>query len=379
MSAVSNVLVVGGGIGGLTAAVALRRQGVSVDVAEVSPDHSVYGVGIIQPNNTLRALDRLGLAEACIAEGGPFHAWRLHDGAGNFLTEVRYTSAAAAHLPPINGIARPKLQAVLLDAARTAGADIRLGVTYDTLRDDGAGVDVTFTDGSLARYDLVVASDGLMSRTREYVAPDAPKPAYSGVGVWRYNFVRPPEVREGEIHYGARTKVGLTPISPTTMYMFLVTHEPENLWFPRHELATRMREHLADYTGLIGELREQIVDPDGVVYRPAEHLMLAAPWHRGRVLVIGDAAHATTPHLAQGAAMAIEDAVLLGELLGRDTGLDDALGEFMARRYARAKYVVDSSTQLVNWEVEEWSGVHNPDARPAALMGEAMQTLMAAY
>jgi 2-polyprenyl-6-methoxyphenol hydroxylase-like FAD-dependent oxidoreductase len=140
-----------------------------------------------------------------------------------------------------------------------------------------------------------------------------------------------------------------------------------------------MRHRLRRYHGLVGELRELIVDSAGVVERPLEHVLVPEPWHRGRVLLIGDAAHATTPHLAQGAAMAIEDAVLLGELLERAAPVDALLAEFMSRRFDRAKFVVDTSRQLSEWELEQWSGVHNPDARPGELLHTATQALMNDY
>jgi 2-polyprenyl-6-methoxyphenol hydroxylase-like FAD-dependent oxidoreductase len=107
-----------------------------------------------------------------------------------------------------------------------------------------------------------------------------------------------------------------------------------------------------------------------------ESLLLPAPWMKGRVLLIGDAVHSTTPQLAQGAAMAIEDAVLLGELLGRDAPLPQLLEEFMTRRFARVKFVVDASVQIGAWELEEWQGVHNPQANPGGLLHSATLALM---
>lgn len=379
MSVVSKVLVVGGGVGGLTAAVALRQQGIKVDLIEMNRDHSVYGVGIIQPSNTLRALDRIGLADACVAQGGAFPGWRLYDRDGKFLMEAPNSSAASPAHPPVNGITRPKLQAILLDAARDAGTTIRLGLALESLDDRGDAVEVRFTDGSAGSYDLVIGSDGLYSDLRRRLFGDASAPQFSGQGVWRYNFDRPAEVEWGGVYYGEKTKVGLVPMSPTLMYMFLVTHEPDNPRFERARLADLMRDRLTEYTGLVAELREQIVDPAGVVYRPMEHLLLPSPWWRGRAIVIGDAAHATTPHLAQGAAMAIEDAVLLGELLGRDGLLPPILEEFMRRRFDRARYVIDSSRQIADWEMEEWAGIKNPHARPGQLLGEATHQLMEAY
>ena len=120
-------------------------------------------------------------------------------------------------------------------------------------------------------------------------------------------------------------------------------------------------------------------DSAAVVYKPMESVLLPQPWYRGRQLIIGDAAHATTPHLAQGAAMAIEDAVLLGELLGRDRTLESALEEFMSRRFKRAKYVVDCSDQIATWELEQWNSIVNPAARPGELLHEATLALLEDY
>jgi 2-polyprenyl-6-methoxyphenol hydroxylase-like FAD-dependent oxidoreductase len=137
-----------------------------------------------------------------------------------------------------------------------------------------------------------------------------------------------------------------------------------------------MRDRLAEHAGLVAQLRELIVDPNGVVYKPMESLRVPAPWYRGRTILIGDAAHTTTPQLAQGAAMAVEDAVLLGELLGRGTHLPAVFEEFMHRRFDRACYVVDSSSQLATWELQEWRGSPAPDADPGGLIHRASVKLL---
>lgn len=380
MSSVTKVLVVGGGIGGLTAAVAFRRYGVAVDLVELKPDHNVYGVGIIQPNNTLRALDRIGLADACVARGGSFPGWKIFDQNGDLLMTAPSANGASPNHPAINGITRPILQEILVGAAVQAGAQLRFGVTVKRFIDSGDQVNVVFSDGQYGVYDLLIGSDGIYSSIRASLFPDAPKPQFSGQGVWRYNFARPAEVDWGAIFYGARTKVGLVPMSPTLMYMFLVSAEAGNPRMPAERLPELMRERLDGFSGLVGRLRDQITDPAAIVYKPMEHLLLPPPWMKGRVIVIGDAAHATTPHLAQGAAMAIEDAVLLAELMARDAAtLPALLNEFMSRRFERAKYVVDCSRQIAEWEMEQWAGIENPEARPGQLLGEATHRLQEPY
>lgn len=379
MPAVETALVIGGGIGGLTAAVALRQAGIAVDLIEISQQFSVYGVGIIQPNNTLRALDRIGLAARCVELGTPFPGWRIHDAHNNPILDAPNANTAAPAYPPNNGITRPDLQRVLSEAAYKSGATIKLGTKVEAIEDLGPHVEVSLSDGSAARYDLVIGCDGLYSDTRQRVFGDVVKPQFTGQSVWRYNMPRPESLIWGEIHSGPKSKVGLTPMRSDLMYMFLVTAEPGNPWMPKEELADLMRKRLVGFTGIVAELSELIVDPEAVVYKPMENLMLPAPWYKGRIIIIGDAAHATTPHLAQGAAMAIEDAVLLGEVLKQDEPLDALLRHFMTRRFDRARFVVETSDQIAKWEMDEWAGIAGADANPGLLLHNASVALLEEY
>lgn len=379
MTAVGQVLVVGGGIGGLTAAVALRQQGIAVDLIEKTPAHSVYGVGIIQPNNALRALDEIGLAEECVRQGGAYDEARIFDRSGQLLGSNRSSPDAAPHLPASNGITRPKLQAILLQAAESAGTAIRVGTTISGWTERSDRVEISTSDGRHAQYDLVVGADGVFSQLRTELFPDAPQPIFSGESGWRYNLPRPADMTTSELWYGEQSKVGLVPLSPTLMYLFIVTHEPGNPFMPVAGLAAKMRERLAEYGGRVASLRDLIIDDEKVVYKALDYFMLPAPWHKGRFVLIGDAVHATTPHLAQGAAMAIEDAVLLAKLLGRDASLADVFSEFMRRRYDRCNLVVETSTQLVDWELATWRGPENFNNQAAVAMAKARTALMAAY
>jgi len=379
MTLIQKALVVGGGIGGLTAAVALRQKGIATDLIEINPEFSVYGVGIIQPNNVLRVLDQIGLAERCIELGSPFPGWRIFDSAGNWIMDAPNATTAAPNFPPNNGITRPDLQRVLREAAYDHGTNIRLGTTVADLADHGDRVDVTFSDGTDGTYDLVIACDGVYSDMRRRLFPNAPKPEFTGQAVWRYNFPRPAGMEWGEIHTGPRSKVGLTPMQPHLIYMFVVSPEPGNPWMPKERLAELMRDRLEGFTGRIAEMAQHITDPDAVVYKPMEKLIVPSPWYKGRTLIIGDAAHATTPHLAQGAAIAIEDAVLIADLLATSETLDAALEEFMDRRFERGKFVVETSDQIARWELAEWDGSKRPDAQTGELLHKATVKLLEAY
>lgn len=361
----------------MSAALALSRQGFQPQIVEAQRAWTVYGVGIIQPSNALRALDRIGLARACVEAGAGFGGWRICATDGALLAEVPNRNIAGAGFPPINGISRPALHRILADAIQAARIPVRLGLTVDRIDDRQDCAAVAFTDGSTGEYDLVIGADGAHSgmRTRLF-GPDL-QPRLTGEAVWRFNLPRPREIDWGALFYGRRSKAGLVPMSPTTMYMLLVTAEPLNQRMPREGIAAAMRERLTEYAGPIGDLRELINDDDAVVYRPMESVLAPAPWRRGRICLIGDAAHCTTPHLAQGAALAIEDAVVLAELISRGQSLDETFEEFMSRRFPRAATIVSASLQLGEWEKMEWAGTPDPNERAAALLHEATEAMMA--
>lgn len=363
----------------MTAAVALAQRDIGVEIVEVRSEWTVYGVGIIQPSNALRALDGVGLARDCLAAGAALPGWRVCAADGAVLAEVPNRNVAGDGFPPINGIARPQLHRILSDAVRAHGVPVRLGVTIEAIEEVGEQVRVAFTDGSAGMFDLVIGADGAHSRLRNRLFGPGLQPRLAGEAVWRYNLPRPPGMEWGALFYGRRSKAGLVPMSATSMYMLLVTPETDNPRRPREGMAARMRERLAEYPGQIGELRELITEDDGVVYRPMESVLVPSPWRKGRVCLIGDAAHATTPHLAQGAALAIEDAVLLAELLACGEDLDAVFEEFMRRRFPRAALVVSTSLQLGVWEMMEWSGTPDPGENAAALLHEATEAMMAPY
>lgn len=355
-----SILVVGAGIGGLTCAIALRQQGFTVHLVEKDPAWSVYGVGIIQQGNVLRAIDQLGVLDRYIDAGAGFDAVEVF--APNGQRVARVPSPRLLPDRPANvGISRRALQDVLGQAALDAGATLRLGVTVTALRDAGDSVEVVFSDGSAGRYDLVVGADGVHSQIRTRLFPDAPGPQFTGQAVWRCNLPRA-EGLDALQAYNGPTGAGLVPMSDRLMYMFLTTPEPDNPRFPREGLAAQMRARAAGCAPAIRELAEQIQDDADVVYRPLEWLLLEGPWHRGRVVLLGDAVHTTTPHLGQGAGMAIEDSLVMAEELARHAGLDEALQAYGERRQARCACIVQASLAICMGQLGKGPPVDNAKA-----------------
>jgi 2-polyprenyl-6-methoxyphenol hydroxylase-like FAD-dependent oxidoreductase len=379
MPNVTRVLIVGGGIGGLCTAIGLARSGMLPEVVEVKRDWTVYGVGIIQPSNQLRALAELGLADACVQRGWGFKGWEFYDAAGHSHGKVPSTSLLGPHYPPINGIARPVLHKILTTEARHLGVKIRLGLTVEQIDDNGKAVAVRFSDKSSGQFHVLIGADGTYSSIRSQIMRDSAVPVFNGLAVWRYNFRRPADMTWGSVHYAPHAKAGLVPMSKDFMYLFLVTAEPGNPRMPPGDMHVLMRNRMGEFRGFIGELRDQITDPEGVVYRPMEPMLLSSPWHRGRVVLIGDAAHATTPQLAQGASIAIEDAALLSALLPQDRSLPEIFEEFMRRRFERCKFVVDSSVKLGQWELASFEDRPVPGADFTGLFSQAGSALAQPY
>jgi len=353
MAKVKRVLIVGGGIGGLALSIALRKTGIDVDIAEIMQKWTIYHVGIIAQSNLLRALVSLGVADDCVAAGYSYLGVQFCDAQGNLINEFPSTRLAGPNYPAFLGLTRPALHNVLSAASQRSGAVIRLGVTVAQIAQSDTSVAVQFSNGSAGDYDLMVGADGVHSKIRSLVFGEHLAPKFTGEGVWRYNVSRPPEVNYGSIYATQEgPKAGLIPLTQDTAYIFRIGPEPGNPRFPQDQLAVLMRDRLKAFGGAIGRIAErEILDPSLVVYRPLETVMVPSPWYRGRVVLIGDAAHTITPHLGQGAAQAVEDAVVLAEVIGREEALGKSLDAFMHRRFERCRVILEASLQIGEWEM----------------------------
>jgi 2-polyprenyl-6-methoxyphenol hydroxylase-like FAD-dependent oxidoreductase len=370
---IRSALVVGGGIGGMTAAVALKRAGVDVTLIDADPQWRVYGAGISITGISLRAFADLGIFDELKNRG--------HVGAGmrgrTVTGQTMFEAPAPENPEPIQssgGILRPVLHEILSATVRRDDVTVRLGVKVEALAQDPDGVEVTFSDGSAGRYELVVGADGIYSSIRGMIFPDGPSPKFTGQGCWRVVAKRPPEIDRAEMYFGGPVKLGLNPISRDEMYMFVLEHVPDNPWFAEEELVPRLRALLEPFGGAVPVVRDSITDPAQINYRPLEWLLLPDPWYKGRVVLIGDAAHATTPHMASGAGIAAEDGLTLGQEIARHDDVDAALRAFMDRRFERARIVVENSVRI--GEIEMAGG---DSAQATQMLGSTMGRLQAPY
>jgi 2-polyprenyl-6-methoxyphenol hydroxylase-like FAD-dependent oxidoreductase len=325
------VIVVGGGIAGLSAAIALRRAGDEVVVLERAPRIDPVGAGITLFANAMRALDRLGVREAVAARGAPAKRSAILTSEGRELSRIPQDL-----LEGTIAVHRGDLQAVLAEAA----GDVRLGVEITTVEPGDDVVVARGADGTQERGDLLVGADGLSSVVRRAIA-DVPI-RYAGYTAWRG--VSPIPVEPGRLteSWGVGERFGLVDIGRGRTYWFATKNapagEPDEPHGRQAEVVRRFsgwHEPIAAVAKAAGE---------GAILRNDVYFLEPLPrWCSGRVVLVGDAAHATTPGVGQGAAQAIEDAVVLADRRAGGNELATALAEYEAIRRPRAEEVLKMS------------------------------------
>jgi len=343
-------LIIGGGISGMCAAIELRKRGVHVDLVELDPHWRVYGAGITLSGPTLRAFARVGIAQDIMTHGCCADGLDAFTAEGTPIGQFPTPRIAGPDIPGGGGILRPELARILRDYTLASGTAVRCGASFSGLKETDEGIRVDFTDGRSGLYDLVIGADGLQSAVRTALFPDAPAPHYTGQGSWRAVIARPARLARAQMYMGRSVKAGINPISKDEMYMFVTERRESPDYIDESLWASELRGILKEFGGLIGEIRDGLGAQSRILYRPFYAVLLPPPWHKGRVVLIGDAVHATTPHLASGAGIGVEDAVVLAEELARSPDLDGALQAFTQRRYERCRMVVDNSLALGDME-----------------------------
>jgi 2-polyprenyl-6-methoxyphenol hydroxylase-like FAD-dependent oxidoreductase len=355
MTAVRKVAIAGTGVAGLAAAIQLAKAGVEVDVFEARLEPSALGSGISLQGNALRVFDALGVWHDVRRAGYPFEGLHLRaPGPGApIVAELPDVKTGGPDYPAAMGMPRRELTRILLDHASRAGADLRFGAKVTGLEQRADAVEVFVNEESAGTYDLLVGADGLHSTVRELIGIDT-KPQPTGMGIWRSFVSRPAEVVRSELYYGGPVYIaGYTPTGDDTMYAFLVEDAQDRFGVSDDEATRIMLEESRAYDGPWNDIRADLEAGARANYTWFTQHIVSEPWNRGRVVIIGDAAHSCPPTIAQGAAQGLEDALVLTELLTTRDAVDEALwADFHARRLPRAAAVVEASVQLGQWQLD---------------------------
>jgi 2-polyprenyl-6-methoxyphenol hydroxylase-like FAD-dependent oxidoreductase len=373
---VSRVLIVGGGITGGVLALALRQRDVEVVLVDLRESLGGVGHGITLQGNALKAFKSVGIYDRLAERGFPFSHLRLRTADGHVIAEIPTPPMGGPDLPGTMGAVRGDIADVLAEEVEKAGVDVRLGTTLTAIDDHGAqspgGVTVTLSDGTTETVDLLVGADGIRSKVRSMIGIDT-EPHQVGMGIWRTVAKRPAEMDCSELYYGGpKYKAGYTPISEDLCYAFLLEENLDRSFVGEGPNGALLKERGEGYGGTWGAVRDSLADDAIVNYQWIEAICVDSPWHRGRSIIIGDAAHACPPLIAQGAAMCAEDAVVLAEMLTSGDKVDDVLPAFMARRFPRVKMVLDNSLTLAEWEIHP----ETEGADPGRIMGQTLHALV---
>ncbi|MFZ2062231.1 MAG: FAD-dependent monooxygenase [Candidatus Binatus sp.] len=327
------MLIVGAGIGGLTLGLAARHRGLLVDVVERAGSFNPVGAGIGLAANALACLDLLGLREEILASGHQFELARVTDDRGREINSTEFADLGLKIL----GVAmhRAVLHNLLLRNAE--GIEIRLGTTVDSVDISADLLSVFFSDGSRGNYDVVVGCDGVHSRVRRLLF-NAREPKYVGYFSWRTIVQRPRAVECPIEMWGRGRRLGLVPISEDELYCFTTLNGPpvgrDSSGDPPEKRVARFHSEFRNFRGSAPAVLEQVVEAAQLVPTDLENVVLSS-WVKGRVALLGDAAHAMTPNLGQGAAMAIEDAIVLARLLAENRSVEEAFGRYQSIRFKR--------------------------------------------
>lgn len=354
----------------MATAISLVERGVRTELIDLDPEWRVYGAGITITGPTLRAYRRLGLLEPIKQAGAITNKTRLFRFDGTHLHDLE-EPVIEEGLPATGGIMRPVLHRIMQERVKELDIPVRLGLTVTALDHDADGVDVTFSDGSRGRYDLVVGADSVASSVRTIAFPHMEPPQPTGQGCWRISIARPPGLDAGEFYLGHENPCGITACGPDTVYMWMLTpHEDRESFMTQDELFSTLRHLLRDFGGNAGWIRDTMTRDTWINYRPLAAALQPRPWSNGRIVLVGDAAHATTPHLASGAGMAVESGIVLAEELAKAPDIASGLAAYEERRYARCRDVIDSSVGIGRLQLS-----HRPPQEHAALLEGALDRL----
>jgi 2-polyprenyl-6-methoxyphenol hydroxylase-like FAD-dependent oxidoreductase len=350
-------LIVGGGLAGLTLAAALKQQGVDAQLVEREDQWRALGAGLMVQANGMRVLRRLGIDAAVRSAGVAVRRWAFTDQLGDVLFEIDL-QALWGDVGPCIGIARASLQRVLVQAAD--GVQIRLGTSITALEEDEEKVAVTFTDGSTGIYDLVVGADGIDSAVRQH-ACNSDAPSYTEQVAWRSLApIRLPGPASVEFWLGDGCFFGLCSVGDGQTYGFGYA-AAERHRDPVSGRLERLRARFADFGDHVQEYLRRL-QTDEQIHCSSIRWIEQEQWHTRRVVLIGDAAHASSPMMGQGGCLAIEDAIVLAESLDAAPTIQSALVAYAERRRDRINWVKRES-QAVGESLRLAPQVRNPALR----------------
>ena len=343
--AVPRALIVGGGIGGLVTAIALQRAGMNVSVFERVKEQQEVGAGLTLWANAMQALQKIGLPELLPSIGQPLSRSCILSWRGDILSETPMKALAERYGTPLMAVHRADLLAVLLKAV---GENVvQSGVAFTGFRQDETGVRLQLAGVEEVPGDLLVGADGIHSSIRAHLC-GATRPRYAGYTAWRGVVSTTPAGWNEHMAtetWGNGKRFGLVPLSQGRIYWYATLNALEGAPDPQAGRKERLLKLFSTCHALVTEVIEA-TEEAAILHNDIYDLLPLAHWSKGRVTLLGDAAHAMTPNLGQGAGQAIEDALVLARCLATEPSVTSALQAYERQRLTRANTIVQRSHRL---------------------------------
>lgn len=336
------VTIIGGGIGGLTTAIALKQIGIEAKVIEATPEFRPVGAGLSLGANAMQAFRNIGIADAVIAAGKNMDALTIFDQQGRVINRTNTQRVNAKYGISNFSIHRAALHNVLYSFL--SPENIIQGKRSCGIEELGEGYRVLFEDGSNIESDCLIVAEGIHSPIRKKLAP-ASRLRYAGYTCWRGIVQNEKQIVSFSETWGTRGRFGIVPLANNQIYWFATksVKEPASGFkdYRRADLANNFSGYHEPVMDLINATAE-----DQIIWNDIFDLEPINRYAYGNLVLIGDAAHATTPNLGQGACMAIEDAVVLANCLKKNSKVSEAFEKFQEKRLKRTHDIVNGSWRM---------------------------------
>jgi len=344
-------IIIGGGIAGLTAAIAMEQAGIDFTVYEAAPELKPYGAGIWMAPNAMQVFDQLGVKQAVKNAGIELEKVDITDENLNLIHGLNLKKIKSKFGSSIVAVHRARLQQVLYSFVNPE--KVILNKALVSLEEKDSIVVLHFADETVVDADFVIGADGVNSRVRQQIMPEIPM-RYSGQTCWRglVTHTLPPQWKNATLElWGNQLRFGLAEMADEQIYWFAVKTAPENGDDETKDIKKYLKKEFKDFKGPVQELIE--ATPDFMIRRIDLHdLPGAKKWHQSKICLIGDAAHAATPNLGQGGAQAVEDAYTLVQELHKSQTPEHAFDSFQKKRYNKVKRIIFGSYWIGN--VAHW-------------------------
>lgn len=360
------IAIAGGGIAGLTVAIALQRKGFDVTVYEQAPQIKPLGAGLALAANAVKALIEIGVGDDVLRAGKVIKAMYIKDEKGNVLTESD-SERISAKLGVVNNftIHRADLHQILINQL-TAGTVV-LNKSCIDFDQKSSGLSIKFSDGTSAFANYLIACDGIHSAIRKKLLPES-LPRYAGYTCWRSVIDEIPasvNMNETSESWGPGSRFGIVPLLDNRIYWFATINAKANDPVMRRAKVPDLLNYFGNFHDPVTEILKKTKD-DKLIWSDIIDIKPIKKFAFGNIVLIGDAAHATTPNMGQGACMAIEDAAVLANCLENYSSPEEAFVQFEKKRIPRTTKIVNASWnfgRIAQWENPVMMKIRNAAVR----------------